>query len=459
MSSEPVFSAANPSAIPVTCCLAADAKAGLADLSDSAQAQAKGAGFTGKAGEMLRLSGSDGSTERVLFGLGDGRDPLALAGLSAKLDGGLYRLDGDMGNWPMETACTGWADGAYRFTRYKNPGTTLPKLAIDDETLRTRLIELTAAIDRLRDMVNTPAEHMGPSGIEAQVRDVADRFDAKVTVTVGDELVEQNYPLIHAVGRAAGDPPRLIELAWGEPDAPVLALVGKGVAFDSGGLNIKPGDSMRLMKKDMGGSAHALACAQLVMAMGLPVRLKLLIAAVENAIGPNAFRPSDIIASRKGLTVEIENTDAEGRLVLADALTRAQEDGTPDLVVDFATLTGAARVALGPEVMPFYTDAEDVASALSAAGERVGDPLWRMPLWHGYEHQLKSPIADLKNLGNGPMGGSITAALFLKNFVDIENWVHFDVWAWRLGKYGRPDGGAAQGLRAMFAVIEDRYSR
>jgi leucyl aminopeptidase len=246
-------------------------------------------------------------------------------------------------------------------------------------------------------------------------------------------------------------------MVWGKPDAPVVAIVGKGVAFDTGGLNLKGGDNMRLMKKDMGGAAHALALARLVMAAGLPVRMILCVPAVENAIGPDAFRPSDILKSRKGLTVEIDDTDAEGRLVLADALTRASEHN-PTLVLDFATLTGAARVALGPDLAPLYTDDDGLAADLLEGSRKTSDPVWRMPLWAGYEAGLKSPIADLKNLGDGPMGGSITAALFLKSFVAAPSWAHFDIWSWRPARYGRPAGAAACGLRAVWSMLKSRYA-
>lgn len=297
---------------------------------------------------------------------------------------------------------------------------------------------------------------MGPSAIEAAVRAIAEEFGADITVTAGDDLLEQNYPMIHAVGRAAPEAPRLIELTWGNPDHPELALVGKGVAFDTGGLNLKTGNYMRLMKKDMGGSAHVIALARLVMSSNLPVRLKLYVPAVENAIDSHAFRPGDVLSTRKGLTVEIDNTDAEGRLILGDALTKACESD-PDLLIDFATLTGAARVALGPDLAPFYTDDGDVADAINAAGAVSGDPVWRMPLWDPYKSMLKSSIADMQNAG-GAFAGSITAAIFLKQFVEARRWVHLDVWAWRLGKYGRPEGAAACGLRAIWTMLRTRYA-
>lgn len=413
--------------------------------------------FKAGAGEIVRLPDMTGRLARIVFGVGDGKDGLALAGLSSKLKGGVYRFDYLPEETDVVRLAVAWADGAYRFTKYKARDHEAPSLVITDDTEREKALRFASAIDLLRDLVNTTAEDMGPSGLHAAFDALADTFGAKFTPVVGDDLLSENYPMIHAVGRAAADAPRLLELTWGDPSHPVLAIVGKGVTFDTGGLNIKVNDYMRLMKKDMGGSAHAIALAHLVMAHNLPVHLKLVVPAVENAVSAGAFRPSDILQSRKGLTVEIENTDAEGRLVLADALTRAQEGTEPDLLIDFATLTGAARVAMGTEVAPFYTDDEELADAIAHASCTQMDPAWRLPLWPGYEHELKSPIADLKNTGNSAMGGSITAALFLKNFVDVKTWVHWDVWAWRLAKYGNPAGGAATGLRAMFEVIEKRY--
>ncbi|MEM8617976.1 MAG: leucyl aminopeptidase family protein, partial [Pseudomonadota bacterium] len=351
---------------------------------------------------------------------------------------------------------TGWADGAYRFDRYLKNKATPPRLLLPSESSEAAIRE-AAAIHLLRDMVNTPAEDMGPADIQATISNLAERHGASLETTIGDALLDQNYPLVHAVGRAGPQPPRIMELSWGDECHPELAIVGKGVAFDTGGLNLKTGNYMRLMKKDMGGSAHAIALAALVMGANLPVRLKLYVPAVENSISGTAFRPGDILNSRKGLSVEIDNTDAEGRLILADALTRASESD-PDLIIDFATLTGAARIALGPDLAPYYTDDEGLAADIARASADSGDPAWRMPLWGPYKTMLSSPIADLVNSASGSFAGSITAAIFLKQFVDAERWVHLDVWAWRLGKYGRPEGGAACGLRAMWAMLQSRYS-
>ena len=331
----------------------------------------------------------------------------------------------------------------------------MPRLAapaFDAETF-----DLLAACVRVRDLVNTPTEHMGPDELEAAARAIAQAHGAAIEVIAGDELLARNYPAIHAVGRASHRAPRLIELRWGDAAHPHVAFCGKGVCFDTGGLDIKGAAGMRNMKKDMGGAAHALALAELVMARKLPLRITLLIAAVENAIGPNAFRPGEVIATRKGVSVEIDNTDAEGRIVLSDALTRACELA-PDLLLDFATLTGAARIALGPDLPAMYANDETVAHDWLAAGQQVRDPLWRMPLWRPYLRYLTSGIADLANSSNTSMAGSVTAALFLERFVaEGTRWAHLDVYAWNdSDRPGKPAGGEAQGLRACFAMLKAR---
>jgi leucyl aminopeptidase len=299
---------------------------------------------------------------------------------------------------------------------------------------------------------------MGPAALEAVVQRLAKAHKAKLSVISGDDLLAQNYPMIHAVGRAAQEAPRFLDLVWGDEAAPKLTLIGKGVCFDTGGLNLKPGNYMDLMKKDMGGAALAIALADAVMDAQLPVRLRLMIGAVENAIGPDAFRPGDVLESRKGLSVEIGNTDAEGRLVLADMLAEGDSE-SPDMMVDFATLTGAARVAMGPEVTPFYTHSDTLAAGLSAAAAHAHDPLWRMPLWAGYDGWLDSSIADVSHISSSPMGGSITAALFLARFVEAcPDWVHFDTYAWNAkSRPGRPVGGEAQAIRAVYDYLEDRF--
>lgn len=385
-------------------------------------------------------------------------DPWSLARLSETLPEGQYRLaEGDPG-----IAALGWLMGQHRFDRYRTkvsdecgPRVLLTRDAAGIERM-VRLAEATALV---RDLVDTPAADMGPAELETAARDVATKFNAKVEVTSGDVLAK-DYPMVQAVGQGAARDraPRLVELHWGKDNAPRLAIVGKGVCFDSGGLDIKPASGMRIMKKDMGGAAHALALAALVMGEGLNVRLHLLIPAVENSVSSTAFRPGDIIDSRKGLKVEIDNTDAEGRLVLGDALVKAGEDN-PDLIIDFATLTGAARVALGPDLPAMFSNDEPLAEGLTKAAGDVGDPIWRMPLWDGYGDMLKSDIADIANSSNSGFAGSVTAALFLKNFVpEGTPWAHFDTFAWTpAAKPGRPKGGEALGLRASFAYLRDRF--
>lgn len=428
----------------------------LANLPAMVAQIARGQDFAGKAGQIVRVPGPDGGVAHVLAGVGDGESPLYVAIISAALEAGTYVVDSLPSDWSEAWVSAGWADGAYRFDRYLTSKHVPPRLLLSgSEKAQAAQLREAEAVDLVRDLVNTPAGDMGPDTIEAAMHDLAKTYGAKVEVTIGDDLVGANYPMVHAVGRAADIPPRFVELSWGKAAAPKLALVGKGVSFDTGGLNIKTGNGMRIMKKDMGGAAHAIALARLVMDAKLPVNLKLYVPTVENAISGNAFRPGDVINSRKGLSVEIDNTDAEGRLILGDALARASEDD-PDLLIDFATLTGAARVAVGPDLAPFYTDDESLAAEISGCAQLSGDPAWRMPLWRPYLSYLESPIADIVNSG-GRMAGSVTAALFLEKFVDARHWVHLDVWAWREAKYGRPAGAAACGLRAMWATLQKRY--
>jgi leucyl aminopeptidase len=380
-----------------------------------------------------------------------------MAKLAEALPAGTYRrADGEPG-----AALHGWQTAQYRFTRYRED-----KEAVGPRVLLTKVAGKIAAAEAearavflVQDLVNTPAEDMGPADLEAVAETLTKEHGAKVKVTRGDSL-EQEFPMVHAVGRAAGrsHAPRMIELTWGDAKAPKLAIVGKGVCFDSGGLDIKPSAGMLLMKKDMGGAAHALALAGLVMGAGLKVRLQVLVPAVENAIAGNAFRPGDVLRSRKGLTVEIGNTDAEGRLVLADALALASE-GDPDLIVDFATLTGAARVALGPDLPALFTREDATAEALTAAGKESDDPVWRLPLHEPYAEWLKSDIADTNNAHGNAFAGSTVAALFLDKFVgEGIDWAHFDTFAWRPNaKPGRPKGGAALGLRASWRMIQRRF--
>lgn len=388
----------------------------------------------------------------------DAMAPWCLAKLGESLPAGTYRIDaGEPG-----LAALGWMLSQHRFTRYKSGKgeITGPRVLLSgDAASIDAMVRLAEATALVRDMVDTPASDMGPADLEAAVRALGKDAHAKVDVTHGDALAT-GYPMIAAVGGGASRErsPRLLELHWGKDDAPRIAIIGKGVCFDSGGLDIKPSSGMRLMKKDMGGAAHAIALAKLIIGARLPVRLHLLVPAVENSISATAFRPGDIIASRKGLSVEIDNTDAEGRLVLGDALTRAGEE-KPELIIDFATLTGAARIALGPDLPALFANDEDLAADLATAAATSHDPLWRMPLWDDYDDMLKSDLADLANSTDSPFAGSVTAALFLRRFIDPATpWAHFDTFAWApSARPGRPKGGAALGLRAAFALLEARY--
>ncbi len=429
------------------------------DLSPRGKTAAKANAFTGKAGTLAIIPGGDADDWRVAAGIGDDAQGVwTLAALPSRLPPGHYRL----GTKAADETALGWALAQYRFDRYLSEAEDHePRiLLVGEEKLASETGRLASAQALVRDLVNTPAEDMGPAELEAAIRAEAGQFGAKVTSTVGDALLGENFPAIHAVGRAAasGREPRLVRLDWGRSDAPHLVIVGKGVCFDSGGLDVKPAAGMRLMKKDMGGAAHALALARLVMEAGLPVRLTLLIPAVENSISGNALRPGDVIATRKGLSVEIHNTDAEGRLVLCDALALACEED-PALIIDFATLTGAARVALGPDLPAMMTADDDIAAALSEAGKKCGDPVWRLPLWTDYMAMLQSDIADLSNAASGGFAGAITAGLYLSRFVETGvKWVHFDTFAWMpTAKAGRPKGGEALGLRASYAMIRYRF--
>jgi leucyl aminopeptidase len=389
----------------------------------------------------------------------DALSPWCLARLAEALPEGAYRLaDGNPG-----AAALGWLLAQHRFDTYRSKKEEPeggPRVLLTGEPAKieevVRLAEATALV---RDLVNTPAADLGPAELEQAVRDAANELGAQVRVTGGQEL-KDGYPLIAAVGGAASEAraPRLIEFEWGKASDPLVAIVGKGVCFDSGGLDLKSAAGMRLMKKDMGGAAHALALTRLVISGRLPVRLHLLIPAVENAVSGGAYRPGDIVKSRKGTFVEIDNTDAEGRLILADALAKAVE-GKPELIIDFATLTGAARVALGPDLPAFFANDDALAGSAADSSKQVDDPLWRMPLWDPYDEMLKSDVADFANAANSPMAGSIVAAMFLKKFVPDEiPWAHLDTYAWRdQAKPGRPKGGEALGLRAMFALLESRY--
>ena len=420
-------------------------------------------GFKGKAGQLLVAPDGQGGIAAVLVGAGERFDPMSARALPARLPPGLYRLEAE----PEEArrAALAFLLGAYVFDRYKaRPDRDRVRLVAPEGLDIEATQRIAAACALAREMIDTPAADMGPLQIETIAREIAAASGASLSVTTGDALLEENYPAVHAVGRAAAPhrAPRVIEIGWNldRADLPLVALVGKGVVFDSGGLDIKPAAGMRNMKKDMGGSAHALALGRLVMQAGLPVRLVVLVAAVENAISADAFRPGDILNSRKGLTIEIGNTDAEGRLILADILTRAGEH-SPDLTLDFATLTGAARVALGPELPPLYTDDEALAADLLDAGRAVVDPLWRMPLWPGYRASIDSELADVRNDSAGwAQAGSVTAALFLQKFAPTTGaWAHMDIFAWNpRARPGWPEGGEAQAMRACFEMLKRRFA-
>ncbi|UAB79143.1 leucyl aminopeptidase family protein [Erythrobacter sp. SCSIO 43205] len=426
-------------------------------LSAGQRASLKGQKFDGSPGSVGIVPDGDG-----FFAIGGVLDPenlgsYCLAALAERLPEGTYRLvDKEPG-----AAAFGWLTAHYQFTRYKKPeGDQGPRVLLTGQVGRLPGYVAEAKAEMLvRDLVNTPAEDMGPAALEAEFNRLVKEHGAELKVTRGDEL-EQGYPMVHAVGRAATrkHAPRIMHLQWGDKDAPVLAIVGKGVCFDSGGLDIKPGAGMRLMKKDMGGAAHAIALAGLIMGAGLKVRLHLLVPAVENAIAGDAFRPGDVLSTRQGLTVEIHNTDAEGRLILGDALTRASEE-KPELVLDFATLTGAARVALGPDYAAMMARRDETADALIAAGRKVDDEPWRLPLPDSYREYLKSDIADLVNAHSNPYAGASVAGLFLDRFVgEGVDWVHFDTFAWRpFPKPGRSKGGTAYGLRASWHMLKERF--
>ncbi len=433
----------------------------LRERLDSRQrAFADAAGFEPKAGRHLILPATEGGLAGVLFALEPADDPHkdlfrpgALAGL---LPAGAYRF----ANTPHDArlAALAFALGSYRYTRYRKQEPKELRLELPQGVDGEEISRIAEGVCLARDLINTPANDMGPAELEAATRALAGRHGAKAHVIVGDDLLEQNFPLIHAVGRAAARPPRLIDITWGDASHPKVTLIGKGVCFDTGGLDIKPESGMLNMKKDMGGAACMLALAHMLMDRGSKLRLRVLIPAVENAISGSAFRPRDVYRSRKGLTVEIGNTDAEGRLILADAITLADEE-QPELIADMATLTGAARVALGTEIPPFYTDDDELALGLARCAASENDPVWRMPLWRPYDQLLDSKVADVNNISSGNFGGSITAALFLRRFVSsAKAWLHCDIYAWnQTSKPGRPEGAECQVARALYALLTARY--
>ncbi|HVT52775.1 MAG TPA: leucyl aminopeptidase family protein [Dongiaceae bacterium] len=411
--------------------------------------------FSAKPASVLLLNGRQGHASRVLVGVEEGIDRWSLAALPGSLAQGTYQLDGDLSAAEATAHAFAWAMGCYRFGRYKSESKDFARLVWPRLADRAEVENLTQSLALARDLINTPTEDMGPPELAEAARKVAQQFKAKFSVIVGDDLLKQNYPTIHAVGRAAAKPPRLIDIRWGN-SGPKLALIGKGVCFDTGGLDLKPASGMLMMKKDMGGGATMLGLARAIMAANLPIQLRLMIPAVENSVAGNSIRPLDVVKTRKGITVEIGNTDAEGRLILCDAIAEADTD-KPDLMIDTATLTGAARVALGPELPALFSNDDDIAAALLRHGKVVGDPLWQLPLWRPYRRMLDSKVADINNVSDGPFAGAVTAALYLQEFVaPTTKWMHIDTFAWiARGQPGRPEGGEALGLRALFAFIQD----
>lgn len=470
-------------AVPITCVTRESWPGIEAALPAPQAAYARATDFSPKAGCLALLPDAEGRVAAVLFGLGDGADPLLAGKLPGLLPPGTYRFSptqnsvvqgselrgsdvqnsdlqgSELRGFDVQGATLAWLLGSYRFGRYRAAGAKRPALAVSEGVDAEAVTRIAEAVARGRDLVNTPANDLGPAEIEAAIRVVADRHGAAVTVVTGEDLA-RDFPLVHVVGASSPRAPRLIDLTWGPVDAPRVTLVGKGVAFDTGGLDIKPSSAMLLMKKDMGGSAAALAAAEMVMGSGLNLRLRLIVPAVENAVSGTAFRPGDVIRSRAGLTVEIGNTDAEGRLILADALALADAE-KPDLLIDFATLTGAARTALGPDLPAFFTEDEALAQSVAEAGAAVADPVWRLPLHKPYASLLDSKIADLNNVSGGPFAGAITAALFLRRFAPATRaHVHFDLYGWNPStKPGRPEGGEVQTARLVHALLSRRYPR
>ncbi|HEY8576090.1 MAG TPA: leucyl aminopeptidase family protein [Devosia sp.] len=415
-------------------------------------------GFTGQRGRLLAMPGEGGRVASYLFGLGAAKErPALVLGLaSAALPAGSYRLEGAFGD-PI-LAALGFRLGTYRFDRYRKATAVAELAEYPPEADVAEVDRLFEAAALARDLINTPSNDLGPDAFEAAIQQFAQARDMQIEVTRGDELLAANFPMIHAVGRASTEAPRLVDLRWGREGDPKVTLVGKGVTFDTGGLDIKTSAGMLIMKKDMGGAANVLGLAHAIVSAGLPVRLRVLLPIVENAISGNSFRPCDVLPSRKGLTVEIGNTDAEGRLILADALALADEE-SPELLIDMATLTGAARVALGPELPPLYSTDDALARELMAEGALSDDPLWQMPLWSPYDAMMSSKIADVNNAGSGGFAGSVTAALFLRRFVaNAGAWVHLDIFGWAPeARAGRSQGGTDQGIRAVYRMLKRRF--
>lgn len=447
----------SPDAVPIQPIAKDEAKKRIERLKPRLRAWLGASGFTGAAGQMQLAPDENGGLERVFVGAGDGDPRWVLGDLPGRLPPGRYRLDAGYSKRGATSAALGWALGCYSFDRYKKRAKKSIVLDMPEKADRAYVERLAAAVYMVRDLITTPAADLGPEELAAAAQALARKHGAQCRVIAGDALLKQNFPLIHGVGKGSARAPRLIDLTWGTR-GPRLALVGKGVCFDSGGLDLKNSAGMKMMKKDMGGAAHALALASMIMAAKLKVRLRVLVPAVENMVSGNSFRPLDVLNSRKGLTVEIGNTDAEGRLILADALAEADRDD-PALLIDFATLTGAARVALGPDLPAMFSNDDALAAAIEKHAAAEGDPCWRLPLWAGYRPGLDSKVADINNISDSGFAGAIYAALFLKEFVSEETpWAHFDIYAWNAkSRPGRPEGAEAMCLRALYALIEDRF--
>lgn len=456
------FAKASANSTPIHLIESAGFDTWLAKQKTQTQSWLKTLGFCGRLGQIATLPDKDGKLSAVFAGWGDektrARGRLHIASIAKKLPKGIYHIAGDIAGSSHDHAALAWGLSAYVYDRYKKKPQPKAQLIPHKSVNIARINALVAGDFLARDLINTPASDMGPADLETAIKKLAKTHKAKLSVIKGAALLKQNFPMIHAVGRAAAQEPRLVDFSWGKKTDPKVTLVGKGVCFDTGGLNIKPGNSMLLMKKDMGGAAVTLGLAHMIMAQNLPVRLRVLIPAVENSISANAFRPQDVLTSRKGLSVEINNTDAEGRLVLADALALADEE-SPDLLICKATLTGAARVALGADIMPFFCDDDGLADDIFRAGQVAADPLWRLPFWQPYETDIEPDIADLDNAPLGGLAGTITAALFLRRFTERANhFVHLDLHGWSAKADGaRSRGGACHSARALFSLIETRY--
>ena len=444
--------------VPITPVVTEDFAAATAALDEAGRRWLGATGFTAEPGKLALLPDAKGGLARVLVGASRGEELWALAGLPDALPEGRYRLDPAPAAPAATRLALGWALGCYAFTRYKARKRGFADLVWPAAADRGLVERLARGIALARDLINTPAEDMGPTELVGAVEELAGRGGARCRIIAGEALLRENYPMIHAVGRAGAKPPALADLTWGDAAAPLLTLVGKGVCFDSGGLDLKPANGMRLMKKDMGGAATLIGLAGAIMDAGLAVRLRLLVPAVENAVAGNAMRPLDVIRTRKGITVEIGNTDAEGRLILCDALAEADTE-KPALLIDMATLTGAARTALGPDLPALFANDEALAGDLLRAGEAEQDPLWRLPLWQPYRKMLKSRVADINNVSDSAFAGAITAALYLQEFVAKETpWAHIDTYAWNAAaRPGRPEGGEALALRALYALVDRRF--